>query len=436
MNRRDTTNRRQFLRQSAVTSAALAAPYFVPARLLGGGAEQPNERLAIGVIGVGGMGLGHLDWLLGRSDAEVVAIADVDAAHRQKALDAVHAKKPNAECAAYNDFRELLVRPDVDAVFIVTPDHWHALIGIAAAEAGKDIYCEKPLVNSIGEGRKLCDAIKKSGRILQCGSHERSNPNIRYAAELVQSGKLGEVKTVRVSMPFSDPHHQEVRSRQIAPVPADVPAGFDYDFWLGPTENVPYADKRCHFWWRFNNRYGGGEMTDRGAHIIDLAQLALGRDDAGPVHFNAHGTALTGGLYDAFFDFEFENQYADGVRIIGEKTGPRGLRFEGTEGWVFANIHGGKLEAEPASLLTEPKHHESVDAYAIHRQNFFDSVRSRQAPHATAEIGHRTATICHVNNLSMRLGRPLTWDPVAERFVGDDEANAHLMPAMREPWHV
>ena len=441
---RDVSSRRQFLKTSAAASvAALGVPYFVPARSLGAeNAAAPSDRVVIGVIGCGGMGRGHLGALLDHPEVQVAAICDVDAAHREQALEIVHQKVAAAgksaagDFPAYGDFRRVLERPDIDAVYVATPDHWHALISIAAAKAGKDIYCEKPLANSIAEGRAICKAVNENKRILQCGSHERSNPNVRYACELVRSGKLGDVKTVRVHLPCDDPHHQEARSRQTAPAPAAVPEGFDYDFWLGPTEKVPYAENRCHFWWRFNHRYGGGEMTDRGAHIIDIAQLALDMDASGPVEYQAQGVPLQGGLYDVFLDFEFENVYPNGVRLIGEKTGPRGIKFEGSKGTLFVNIHGGKLEADPATLVTEQLDTNPFTGYSYHRQNFLDAVKSRKATHATAEIGHRTGTICHLNNLSMRLGRQVKWDPVAETVIGDDEANALLTPKMREPWQI
>ncbi len=427
--------RRQFLREATIASTAFAAPYFVPARSLGGEeSAPPSDRLVVGMIGTGGMGVSHLAWLLDQPDLEVAAVCDVDEGHVNQALELVRSKSQRGNCQAYKDFRELLGRPDVDAVFVVTPDHWHALAAIAALEAGKDVYCEKPLTNSIGEGRALCEAVKKHGRVLQCGSHERSNPNVCRASELVRSGRLGEVKTVRVFLPCDEPHHQQARSQKL--VPAEVPAGFDYDTWLGPTELVPYAENRCHFAWRFNHRYGGGEMTDRGAHIIDLAQLALELDDTGPVEIRAHGTRLEGGLHDVFLDFEFENVYANGVKLIGEKTGPRGIRFDGDEGSLFVHIHGGKLESNPESLLADEPSSDNFDAYALHRQDFFAAVRSRGATRASAEAGHRTATICHLNNLAMRLGRPLKWDPLAEKIEGDEEANGYLMPKMRAPWRV
>jgi predicted dehydrogenase len=239
-------------------------------------------------------------------------------------------------------------------------------------------------------------------------------------------------------LPCDEWHHNEARTRQGPLVSAEVPAGFDYDFWLGHTPVVPYAEKRCHFWWRFNSRYGGGELTDRGAHVIDIVQLALGTDATGPVEFHAEGTALTGELYDAFLDFQFENRYANGLTMTGRSSGPRGLKLEGSAGSIFIHIHGGKLEAEPASLLD--RRMGDGDVYLgraeDHRRNFFECVRSRKEPFATAEIGHRTATICHLNQLAMRLGRSLTWDPQAERVVDDPQANKLLTPTMRPPWRL
>lgn len=429
------TTRRQFLRQSAAATAAVAVPYFVPASALGrDGATAPSERITVGVVGTGGMGTGHVEWLAARAEVEVVALCDVDAAHVERARQAAEAKSGKQRCVTLRDFRELVARPEIDAVYVVTPDHWHGLASLAAIRAGKDVYCEKPLTNSIGEGRALCDAVQEHGRVLQCGSHERSNPNVLRACEIVRSGKLGEIKTVRVFLPCDEEHHQVARSRQFAA--AEVPAGFDYDFWLGPAPQAPYAENSTHFWWRFNLNYGGGEMTDRGAHIIDLAQMALGLDQTGPVEFRARGTQLTGGLYNVFLDFEFENIYANGLKLIGEKTGPRGIRFEGDEGTLFVHIHGGKLVADPAAILGGDPGPENADGYTPHREEFLAAVRSRGATRAGAEAAHRTASICHINNIAMRLGRELKWDPAAEKFVGDDEANSYLMPAMRAPWSV
>ena len=430
--------RRDFLRKTTVASAAaLAAPYFVSAHVLGGEAGiAPSDKLGIGVIGTGGMGRVHLDWITSQPDLVMHAVCDVDSGHLKQAVDVAKATDSGRDCVGYADFRELLAQPGIDAVWVVTPDHWHGLITIAAAKAGKDIYCQKPLANSIGEGRAMVDAVKKHNRVLQCGSQERSTPTVRYACELVRNGKLGEIKTIHVHLPCDENHHNEARSRQGKLVRADVPSELDYNFWLGHTEEVPYADNRCHFWWRFNARYGAGEMSDRGAHVIDIAQLALDMDDSGPVEYQAEGVPLQGELYDAFMDFTFENVYPNGVRMIGHKTGPRGIRFEGTEGGIFIHIHGGKLEADPQSLMdiTFRESDLQLGRTPDHQRNFLDCVRSREVPFAGGEAGHRTATLCQLNVIAMRLGRPLKWDPVAEQVIGDDEANQHLLPKMRTPW--
>jgi predicted dehydrogenase len=430
--------RRDFLRTTTVASAAaIAAPYFVPAHVLGGPAgKAPSDKLGIGLIGTGGMGMGHLGWITSQPDLVTRAVCDVDKGHLQRAVDAAKATDNGKECKGFADFQELLAQPGIDAVWVVTPDHWHSLITIAAAKAGKDIYCQKPLANSIGEGRAMVDAVKKYERVMQCGSQERSTPTVRYACELVRNGKLGEIKTIQIYLPCEENHHNEARSRQGKLVPADVPPELDYDFWLGHTEEVPYAENRCHFWWRFNSRYGAGEMTDRGAHVIDIAQLALDMDNSGPVEYRAQGVPLQGGLYDAFMDFTFENVYPNGVRMIGHKTGPRGIRFEGTDGSLFVHIHGGKLEADPVSLLDTKFGDGDIQLgrTSDHQRNFIDCVRSREVPFAGGEVGHRTATLCQLNVIAMRLGRPLAWDPVAERIVDDEEANKYLLPKMRAPW--
>ena len=208
--------------------------------------------------------------------------------------------------------------------------------------------------------------------------------------------------------------------------------------WLGHTPLAPYHELRCHFWWRFILSYGGGEMTDRGAHIIDLAQLGAGTDDTVPVEFEATGTRSTTSLYNAFMDYKFENVYANGVRMIGENKGPRGLKFEGSGGSIFIHIHGAKLEADPPGLLEEKVAEGEIQLGRSpgHHRNFLDSVKSRQQPVASAEVGHRTATICHLNNIAMLTGRKLIWDPKTEQIANDSEANALLAPAMRSPWRL
>ena len=284
-------SRREFLQTAVATSVAFAAPMIIPASALGrDGKTAPSERLVLGAIGTGGKGQNNIGTFLGFPDVQVVAVCDVDRTHAEAAAKSVNKSYNNEDCKSFQEYQELLALKDLDAVCISTPDHWHALASVAAANAGKDIYCEKPLANSIGEGRAICEAVSRNQRILQTGSHERSNPKVRYACELVKRGHLGHVGVARVQMPTDQPHHLRVRSMTEMPKTEPVPDGFDYDFWLGHTPVVPYTPDRCHFWWRFILAYGGGEMTDRGAHIIDLAQLAFGTDDTGRSIFKRKGS--------------------------------------------------------------------------------------------------------------------------------------------------
>ncbi len=436
------STRRQFLgRATSASVGAFGLPYFVPASALGkAGTVAPSNRIVMGCIGTGGQGTGNMKRFMGSEGVQVVAVCDVDMERRNRAREIVNKKYGNRDCKAYNDFRELVAQKGINAVSIGTPDHWHALTSIAAAKAGMDIYCEKPLANSVGEGRAICDAAKQNNVILQNGSHERSNSKVRFACELVRNGRIGELKTVRINLPCSDGHHKKAQEMNKAPqATMPVPEGFDYDMWLGHTPKAPYTKNRCHFWWRFILSYGGGEMTDRGAHVIDLAQLGMNADDTGPVEIRAKGTHSTTGLYDAFFDYKFENVYANGVRMIGSTEGPRGLKFEGSEGWIFIHVHGGKLEAKPASMLKETTWADQkvhLGRATSHQQNFLDAVRTKKPPFATAEIGHRTASICHLNNIAMLVGRDLKWDPKKEQVAGGDQANKLLTPKMRAPWHL
>ncbi len=424
--------RRQFIQTSA---AALAMPALVPAR-----AKGANERLAIGLIGCGGRGRWLAEAFLKQADAQVVAVCDVDRERGNQGRESVRRMVDEQQrgCRAFADFRELLAMDGLDAVVIATPDHWHALNSIAAARAGKHIYCEKPLTNSIGEGRAVVEAVKQAGVVFQTGSHERSTASIRFACERVRNGFLGDVTRVTINLPCSDKHHQDARALTTVPPPEAVPDGFDYDFWLGHTPALPFTPRRCHFWWRFILNYGGGEMTDRGAHVLDLAQLGTGRDATGPVRVEAAGVTTPGSLYDTYWDYNFTFEYADGLRFVGTTNGPRGLKFEGDKGWIFVHIHGGKLEAEPANLLDEQAAAGplSLGRSPGHQRNFLDAVQGQGGVMAPAEAGHRTATLCQLANLAMGLKRPLLWDPTKERVLGDAAANGLLTPVMRAPWRL
>ncbi len=456
-------SRREFVK--GIGAAGVGVPYVLTSLARGEDKElaplqativPPSERITMGCIGIGGQGFQIMNSFLRIPEVQVVAVCDIHKEYQSsdygKLLGREAGKKlveyyytqenPSGAykgCAAYHDFRELLSRNDIDAVTICTPDHWHGTIATAAAKAGKDIYCEKPLINTIAEGIAVRNAVNKYKRILQTGSHERSNDSVRYACELVRNGRIGKVHTITVNMPNNDSHHLNImRTNQPQP-DMTVPDGLDYDMWLGPTPKAAYTKRRSHFWWRFILDYGGGEMTDRGAHIIDLAQFINGTDNTGPVEISGKGeTAPGGGIFNAFMDYNFECKYANGVRLVGTNKAPRGLRIEGSDGWIFIHIHGGRLEASPASLLYEQLEPGEirVGRSKSHQQNFIDCVKTRELPFASVEIGHRTATICHLVNIAMQMESKLKWDPEKEVILNDDQANRMISRPMRIPWHL
>ena len=439
------SNRRTFLKQAgAAASAAIAFPYIVPSSALGkDGAVAPSNRITMGWIGTGGQGRGLMGIFMGFKEAQVVAASDVDEHHLAEGIGQANEFYGNEDCAGYRDFRELVARKDIDAVVVATPDHWHALASVAALDSGKDVYCEKPLANSVYESRKIADAVKRNNRVLQTGSMERSNPKCRYAAELVQNGRIGKLKQIMVHLPFTDGHLQKAKNQKENPPARPIPAGLDYDLWLGHTPKVDFIPERTHFMWRFNKSYGGGEMTDRGAHVIDIGQLVNGTDDTGPIEFEAKGVHNPDSIYNVFWDYNFKNTYANGVEMIGSTDEPRGIKFVGDKGWIFVAIHGGDLSASDPKILEEKIGDKEIQLGRTtlpdgqsrgHRMQFLESIKSRQQPFADAEIGHRTSSICHINLIAMAVGRKLKWDPKAEQFIGDDEANKMLKPVMRSPW--
>ena len=422
------TTRRQFLARSG---GLLAAPALIPAGALGkDGSTAPSNRIAVGCIGVRNMGTNHLRTLLGNKGVQVVAICDVDKDNRKRALDRVAAKyaeqvkKGTFEAAeGINDYRELLTRDDVDAVVIATPDHTHALISIAAMRAGKDVYVEKPMTLAIKEGRAMADAAKRYGRVLQTGSQRRSSPRVRRTCELVRSGRIGRLVKVEVGCGS--------RPRKPQPwTPEAVPDGLDYDLWLGPAPWEPYHNRRCHYNFRFVADYSGGEMTNFGAHYLDLAQWGIGADDSGPVEISGKGRVHPTGLWDVFYEFDVDYTYANGVKVACTSRG-HGVKFIGSDGWVRENGTG-----EPAARLKAGLGPDDVHLYEArsHMGNFLECVRTRRQTSAPVEVGHRTATVCHLGNIAMKLQRKLRWDPAREEFPGDDEANRLTWRPYRSPW--
>lgn len=440
------SSRRQFLKQASALTAGVGAagilgfPTIVPSCALGkDGAVAPSNRVTLGVIGTGGRGHGDMQEFMHFPEIQVVALCDVDERHANAAMQTVNKKYGDGNCKSFHDYRELVAQPGIDVVQVTTPDHWHAIAAVAALDAKKDVFCEKPLANSVYEGRKIVEAVQRNDRILQVGSQERSAPYSRLAAEIVRNGRIGKLQTIKICLPCQDPHHKAVRAVKGTPAPMEVPPEFDYDMWLGHTEKVPYTEKRTHFYWRFILSYGGGEMTDRGAHVIDIGQLGAGTSETGPVEFEAKGVQTPGAMYNTFWDYTFTNTYANGVRLEGTAEGTeqdRGVTFAGTDGWVKVHIHGGPITASDPALLKETFTGSAIQLgrTSSHKANFLEAVRTRHQPFATAEIGHRTATLCHLNNIAMLTGKKIVWDPATERITNDESLNRYLKPEFRAPW--
>ncbi len=449
-------SRRNFLKAGslATLAATIGFPTIIPSKAFGA-----NDKIVMAAIGLGGQGLHDMRSLMASDKTRFVAVCEVDTDRLENAVNVVNEHYNNKDCKRYGDFREIIARKDIDAVTVTTPDHWHAIISVAAAKAGKHIYCEKPLANSIAESKAVRDAVRKYNVVLQTGSHERSRSNARYAAELVRNGYIGKLKEIIIQMPTVEEHHNRIR--QFTSVPAvkpPIPKNLDYDMWLGHTPIIQYYPERLHHQWRFHLNFGAGEMSDRGAHVIDIGQLGHGSDDTGPIEITAKGWDADHGIYNTPMEFEFENTYADGVKLIGgtvikegTRPGGRGVKFVGEDGWVFEHIHEGTLEAsnpEWLELIDENgtlgnENRELRKQFKVnlgrtgsHYANFLDCIQSGQRPFADVEIGHRSATICLLNMLSMRLGRPLKWDPVAEQIVGDVEASELMMPEWRGDWKL
>jgi len=425
--------RRDFVKKASGTViGAVSFPYFISSSAVGKvGKVAASNRITIGLIGVGSHGTAvNLKSFLGSSDAQVVAVCDVDTSRRDRARDMVNEKYDNRDCAAYNDFREIINRDDIDTVMISTPDHWHTLISIAAAKTGKDVQCEKPTL-TIREGRILCDTIKRYNRVFQMSTEDRSVHVYHRMAELVRNGRIGKLHTIRVKLPDCPDIPGD-------PTPMPVPEGFDYDMWLGPAPWAPYTKDRCHYYFRGILDYSGGTLTDWGAHLLDTAQWANDTEHTGPVEVEGKGIFFTGGLYNIAKIYHIEYKYANGVVLIIESGGVV-IRFEGTEGWIGNSRWRGPLEASSKSILDSVIGPDEIHLYtcrAGEHRNFLDCVRSRKAPYFPAEIGHRCCTVAHLGNISMLLGRKLKWDPQKEEFINDQEANRMLSRPMRSPWRL
>lgn len=471
--------RRSFLQQGLLAAAGTIA---VPHLLTSGAraatpAVAPNERIRVALIGKGSMGSGHLRFLSYRDDVEFLAVCDVDPRRAEKGAadvnEVLSEKEPLGtyqSCKAYTDYREVLARPDIDAVVIVTPDHWHALLSIEAAKAGKDVYCEKPVSLTIEEGRRLVDTVRRYGRVFQTGTQYRSIPEIRKVCQFVRDGHLGKIKAVYTNYwdlkgLFSEPRFEKYRNvidpeqcgASFPPLdyalPSEpVPEGLNWDLWVGP---APWRDfnslyhtnaERVGVPWVFDEAFGETASTQYFSHAADVLQWAIGQETSGPVEIihpssgdyptltcrYADGTPL-----HLVHDWDDVKTVYKAVPAHARLAGLFGAVFVGEKGWLTSMSSGGQLEGEPESLFEQmgfKRRPRPNIGGNNHHANWLDCIRKRQAPSANEEIGHRSATLAHLINISYVLGQSLRWDPVKEVFAGNDAANRLRSRAVRSPW--
>ena len=447
-------SRREFLGSLAAATAATALSSCstlsaAGRRPLGLRATQ-NAKVQLGCIGVGWQGNGNLDAFLDIADCRVLAIADVDAGHLTEAVNKVNGHYQDQGCKGYKDFRELLARADLDAVCISTPDHWHSIPAIAAANAGKDIFCEKPLSHTLNEGIAMVHAVQKNGRIWQTGSWQRSQATFRWAAQLVQNGYLGKVSRVEVGLPSG---HADFEGTGNNRPNGEPPPGVDYDFWIGPAQKMPFNPCRFHKNWRWNYNTGGGQLMDWIGHHCDIAHWGLanpkygcGPDDAiGPLELTATAEfPPKDAVWNTATKYRIECQYPNNVEVViagGYDEIRGGAKWIGPNGWVY--VDRGQFEASNTEWIRDIQAREKkgdleVQLYKSpgHNQEFIDSVKSRQRTLTPIEVAHRSQTPGHLGYIASVVGRKIKWDAARQKIIGDAEATKLLAPTMRPPWHI
>lgn len=443
------TTRRQFLRRVAAWSGAAVVPTLVPGSALGlAGAVSPSNRVVLGCIGLGIQGMGNMRTFRGNPEVHVAAVCDVHENQRNSAKQSVDEFYDNRDCAAYKDYRELLGRKDIDAVQVTTPDHWHPLIVVDAVRRGKHVYCEKPIGWSMKAALAVRKAVKDSKVVFQFGTQQRSGRNFRFACELARNRKIGELKTILVGVPPS----WTCPKQPTEPVPKEL----DYDLWLGPAPEAPYCYQRCRPWtekegysvWYCISDYCMGMIGNWGVHHLDIAQWGNGTELSGPTEVEGKGVFPEGLLTDAATSWQVENRYPNGVTLVHmddhtAKKHPQqvagyghGVLFLGSEGWV--HVDRSKIDANPKSLLKATIGPNEVHLFKSdnHHVNFIDAIKGRTQPAAPIDVAVRVDTLCHLQQIAIKLKRKLRWDPEQEAFVNDDEANRMLDRPMRAPWKL
>jgi GFO/IDH/MocA oxidoreductase family protein len=472
--------RRSFLGRSLVATGVLAIPEFIPASLIGAdGAVAPSNRVTVGLIGRGAMGSGHLHRLAYDKGFQLAAVCDVDKTRREagrSSVDEIHGSMQGdggyKACAAYNDYREILARDDIDAVLIATPDHWHTLQSIDAAKAGKDVYCEKPLTVTMQEGRRLVETVRRYGRVFQTGTQYRSIPSIRKVCQFIRDGRLGKVKSVFTNLhPLANwlgaerykPYDKVLNIQQCGKsyVPMDfalpaepIPEGLDWEMWVGPAPWRPY-NRLYHtnpspgvVPWSFCDAFGVTSSTWFLSHAADVIQWALGFENSGPIEIIHPGAGQFPTItcrYSSGTLLHFVEHWGQvkdlyhAVPVNARLAGMFGGLFVGGRGWLTTMSGGGQIEGEPESLFEEMglKRTPEVNIGSNdHHANWLQCIHARKPPSADEEIGHRGAAIGHLLNIAFWTGQSLKWDPVKEVFIRNDTANRLLSRAARAPWRM
>ena len=447
--------RRDFMKKTALATAAFGIPTLVPASVLGKNA--PSNKIQIAQIGCGRIARDHdLPGVWKHDVARIVAVSDLDSkrmAEGKQFIEDYYTQKmgsPYLDVKQVGDYRDLFKSKDIDAVIISTPDHWHSQPAMEAALAGKHVYLQKPTSLTIHEGRQLVEVIKKTGVVLQLGTQQRSSEQFRLAAELVRNGRIGKLHTVRIGLP-GDPSGPEAPAMS-------VPANLNFDMWLGSTPEVPYTEIGVHpqndygrpGWLRHEN-YGAGMITGWGQHHFDSAAWGMNTELVGPQYIEAVAEFPRSGLWNVHGDFMVKATYDNGVVMLTSGTYPNGIRYEGTEGWIWVSrgsyvastsdpvAQGDSLKALDAS---DPKLLQTVfgenelrfTRSSSHHGNWLDAIQGKAALLSPVEIGHRSCSVCLVSHVAMKLGRKLEWNSAAEEFVNDPEANTHLKRSQRRPW--
>jgi predicted dehydrogenase len=416
-------------------AASTAAPLILPGRLFG--ADAPSNMITVGCIGVGWMGGANLDSLLALEDCRILAICDVDEAHLKEALDKVNARYGNQDCKGYKDFRELLARKDIDAVCISTPDHWHSIHAISAANAGKDIYCEKPLSHTLNEGIAMVEAVGKNQRIWQTGSWQRSQATFRWAVELVQNGYLGKVTRVEVALPSG---HADFAGTGNDKPDGPVPAGVDYDLWTGPAQMLPFNPCRFHKNWRWNYNTGGGQLMDWIGHHCDIAHWGLANpefgcgpdDEIGPLEVSATADfPAKDAVWNTATRFRIECKYPNDVEFViagGHEDIQGGAKWIGPNGWI--NVNRGDLRASNIEWIRDIQAREKKGDLKIqlfkspgHFREFLDCIKSRKRTLTPVEVAQRSQTPGHLGHIASVTGRKLKWDAAKQEIITDRSAN-------------